>query len=610
MRRGLDDAELDRVNLGKALNANDRIYHEPSAQISIDEKEKLVKFVLIRGYSVVVLVGLAVLASVLLPANLLATQRFHHDEALYATWALHIVSGHDPWLTHTPVDKPPLFLYLLAGSMNLLGVTETAARIPSLLATAGTVLLTFALGRRWYGAGVGLTAAWLVALSPFTLLFAPTAFTDPLLALWILAACLAASYGRAGWAGVGLGLAIATKQQGVFFAPLVIGILVISNWLLVIGKKSKHQLANSKSRNFFNLQLPITNNFLLALLLTLLPLLIWDFSRSQTTDVFTRSLDNYGGLTIEWASLGERWQGFLDLLWYATASLLLNTIFVVGLPLLLGYGWWQATADPSTWLRTSRRPETGDNSPPCSPTPLLHSPVLTDTLFTLFTLSFILAHALLSFQVWDRYLLGLIPFLALLLARILWLPWSVLSRVIELLQKNLDTDKHRFHGLSQKIFRNLCSSLKSVSTNNVDFVYSLALAVLLAMTLARPAQDAVNGRYPLGSHSQALAGIEQVVAYLQSHAGANHTLFHRWLGTHWRFYLWGYPYDLQYWASPQELAAKAKPGYLIAFPSWQSETEARLALVEIGLELKELARGYNSAGYPSIVLYEITKNEQ
>jgi hypothetical protein len=32
----------------------------------------------------------------MLPAHLLAGQRLHHDEALYAAWALAITSGADP----------------------------------------------------------------------------------------------------------------------------------------------------------------------------------------------------------------------------------------------------------------------------------------------------------------------------------------------------------------------------------------------------------------------------------------------------------------------------------------------------------------------------------
>ncbi|MCL4303833.1 MAG: glycosyltransferase family 39 protein [Anaerolineae bacterium] len=530
-------------------------------------------------------VGLAVLSAVLLPANLLATQRFHHDEALYATWALQITSGADPWLVVTPVDKPPLFLYAVAGAMELLGATEAAARLPSLLATALTVGLTLWLGRRLYGAGTGILAAWLVALSPFTLLFAPTAFTDPLLVALVVAACLAAAHGRAGWAGVALGLAIATKQQGLFFIPLVLGLLAIYD-LRPVPRPGVFTIYDLRSASHISGFTLYVLRFTFSILLTLLPLFIWTLTRAQAPNFLTYSLTNYGGLTTDAASFGERWWGFVELLAYGTASPLFNGIFMVGLPLLLGYGVWacrKATAEceASLW---DHRPPTAENSLRCPPAPLLPcSATQADWLFTLFTLLFLLGHALFSFQIWDRYLLGLIPFLALLLARVLLWPWSLL----------------KCSWLDARLEWQPLASL----------MYGLALAVLLALTLARPVQDSVNGRYPLGSHSQALQGIEQIVAYLQGHAGADHTLYHRWLGTHWRFYLWGYPYDLQYWASPGELAAKAKPGHLIAFPSWQSDTEARLALAGEGLALKELTRAYHPAGYPSMVLYEIVRSE-
>jgi 4-amino-4-deoxy-L-arabinose transferase-like glycosyltransferase len=543
----------------------------------------------------VAVLSLAVASAVLLPANLLANQRFHHDEALYTTWALQITSGADPWLAHTPVDKPPLFLYILAGAMRLLGPTETAARIPSLLATALSVLLTFWLGRKLYGEAIGLVAAWLMALSPFTLLFAPTAFTDPLLVALVLAACVAAAHHRPVLAGMMTGLAIATKQQGVFFTPVVLTLLIYDLRFTIYDLRLTHHA----SRITYHV-----SRFTLGLLFTLLPVFIWDFTRNEVPDFLTYSLSNYGGLSGDAASFGERWGGFFELLQYGTASRLLNGIFGVGLPVLLAYGVWSGN------VTADRRPPTAENSLPCTHTPL-HPCIATksDWIFTTFTLFFLLGHALFSFQVWDRYLLGLTPFLALLLARILWLPGSILTRMVENRMNfyHRDAEAQRFLK-----FNFLCVSgpLWLNSWQNLFTpVYGLALALLLAVTLARPVQDAVNGRYPLGSHSQALGGIEQMVAYLQGHAGANHTLYHRWLGTHWRFYLWGYPYDLQYWASPQELAAKAKPGHLIAFPSWQSETEARLALAGVGLELKELTRAYNPAGYPSVILYEIVSSQ-
>ena len=577
-------------------------------------------------------VVLAGLIAILLPLNLLSQQRFHHDEALYATWALEIASGKNVWLAETLIDKPPLFIYTLAGSMWLLGRTETAARLPSLLATAGLVGLTFWLGCKLYGAAVGLLAAWLVTVSPFTILFAPTAFTDPLLVALVLASGVAAARGRAGWAGFWLGLAIATKQQGIFFGPLVVGLMIVAGdrsqvagrrWQVAGGRSQvasgrsqvtggrwqvpgdRWQVASGRSQvvsgrwqvtggkwraSRFTLHAPRSSlhalrfmlhallTFLLMLLLTLIPLFIWEAARHQSPGLWQLSLANYGGLTANAGGFSERWLGFLELLQFGTASPVLNTLFLVGLPLLLLYDLWQIRPT----LSKKHHPSQPTNLPPVTASQLTNQPTTPsyfDWLLFLFSLAYLLGHAWLSFQVWDRYLLGLIPLLALLLARVLLWPWSILKE----------------HWLNRR------PNFQSPAA----FVVALLLGGLLITTMSRPVQDAVNGRYPLGSHSQALHGIDQIVAYLQGHIGANHTLYHHWLGPHWRFYLWDYPYDLQYWQSPEELAARAKPGHLIAFPSWQSDTLARLALAGAGLELRELTRAYHPLGYPTIILYQL-----
>lgn len=474
-------------------------------------------------------VGLAALAVVLLPLNLLWLQPLHQDEALYATWARQITSGRDPWLTNTAIDKPPLYLYTVAGAMWLLGPTATAARLPSLAASAAMVLLTFWLGRRLYGEATGLLAAWLVALSPFVLMFAPTAFTDPLLVALLLAGGVSAAQRHPAWAGLWVGLAIATKPQGLFFVPLVAALLLI-----------------------FDRPRQMALRFGPALVITLLPAFLWDMARRQPSGFLEASLAHYGGLSPDLPGFGRRWWGFIDLLAYGTASPLLNTIFLFGLPLLLLLGGWLAIN------RAQRRR------------------AAIDRLLAGFSVGFLLLHAVFSFQVWDRYLLGVLPLLALLLARVLWLPWRLVRR--------------RLAGL----WRNIAAT-----------VAATALAVLLGVCLARPVQDAVNARFPLGSHSDALRGIEQITGYLQGQVGANSTLYHHWLGAHWRFYLWGYPYDLQYWDTAAALAARAKPGHLIAFPTRRSNTEARLALAHIGLHLTELTRAYAPDGSPSIILYRL-----
>src|SRR5436190_20383096 len=89
-----------------------------------------------------------------LAALLVATQlrllpllenRFHPDEALYASFARLIVSGRDPLLSSVVVDKPPLSFYLTALSFLLLGSTEFAARLPNFYASLLSLALLFAL---------------------------------------------------------------------------------------------------------------------------------------------------------------------------------------------------------------------------------------------------------------------------------------------------------------------------------------------------------------------------------------------------------------------------------------------------------------------------------
>jgi hypothetical protein len=372
----------------------------------------------------------------------------------------------------------------------------------------------------------------------------------------VLAGCVAAAYGRAVWAGIFLGLAIATKQQGVFFVPLAAALLIpgASGWEPGVGGHT-HYAIRTTSRNILVL--------FLTILLTLFPVFLWDIFRNQSPGFWQLSLINYGGLNNTIGQFGERWWDFVGLLTYATASPILNVIFIVGLPLLLVYGIFSQRFNIPTFQRSN---------------------IYYDWIFALFIPGFLFVHTWFSFQVWDRYLLGLIPFLALLLARLLILPWIIL--------KQFWLDQHsRFLSAAR-------------------FIFFLAVGLLLILTLARPVQDAVNGRYPLGSHSQALSGIEQIVAYLQGNTDADTTLYHRWLGMHWRFYLWDYPYDLQYWSSPDELVSHAKSGHLIAFPSWHSDTETRVALAEARFELHELTRGYTQLGNPSVILYQIVKKEE
>lgn len=503
-----------------------------------------------RVMASVLVVALAV--ALLAPLGPLTSNRFHRDEAIYSSWGLDIASGRDLLLSGSPVDKPPLFFYVQALSFFLFGPTEVAARIPSLIANVSSVGLLYALGRALYGRGAGVLAAFLLAASPFAILFGPTAFTDPLMVTWVLAGCLVAVRGRWAWAGVFLGLAAITKQQGVFFVPLVLGLGLASNIKYQISN-GEWRMANGKSQIL---------RFGVAFVVVLGLALAWDMARARQPGFLVQGLVSYGRLSPSFAMAWNHLQGYMSLLRYGTGSPVLNLILLMGLPLLLA-------ADGIAWrggLKTNAYVES---------TVVLQNQARFDLVLVLFVILFMAGLSMVSFEVWDRYLLGLVPLLALLLARVLMLPWR-LFRIV------------RFANL-------LCL---------------LFVLLMLAFTF-QPIRDAANSRFPIGGDHGAYQGINQVINYFQT-VPADTTLYHRWLGWHWRFYLWGSPFDFPAWTSPEDLAtqAAARPGArrYIVFPSWRSPTEARLALADAGLAMREAGRAFRDDGSVSFIVYRIEES--
>src|SRR5438132_9692324 len=92
------------------------------------------------------------------------------DEGLYATVAQEMLSRGDWIIPHVNglpyLEKPPLYFWLTAATMWLAGPTEWAVRVWSALAALGTVLLTWRMGRRLYGAPAGFLAG--IALATLT----------------------------------------------------------------------------------------------------------------------------------------------------------------------------------------------------------------------------------------------------------------------------------------------------------------------------------------------------------------------------------------------------------------------------------------------------------
>lgn len=480
--------------------------------------------------------------------------RFLEDEALYAYWGLQIATGADPMLDEEPVDKPPLHPYTLALSFLLwpaggtVGQLESAARLPSLFASLTSIALVYSLGRALFDNElVGLLAALLLALSPFDILFASTAFTDPLMTVFVLAALLAAARDHLGAAGLLLGLATAAKQQGIFFLPLVVAVAALTPSR---PSKSEKPRSSRRARLSFTWLLRVWSQrwvrFTLGFAIVATGVLWWDAVRLQRPGFLEQSLISYGGLgPAEPSTLGERameWLVMAGALWVSPwfSGLLLGSILIW---FLGGWaGWWTG---PST----------------------------IDLALSAFVVSFLLLHWLVGFQVWDRYLLGLVPLAALLAGR---------------------------------AFVALGGAIRSTPWQRV---YAVALSVLLVTSLTGPIIRAARNELPLGGDHGAYDGIEHLAAYIQAQAPPGSVLYHFWLGYHYRFYLFGEPLRLHWYPDLENLANDAyvyrrEPRY-IAFPSWQDSTSAEAALAKAGISLEEVYETLRRDGSVSFRLYRM-----
>ncbi len=313
------------------------------------------------------LVGCVWLAAVL-RAVPLTEHRFHPDEALYASFGRLIASGRDPLLAQVVVDKPPLPLYVTAASLALVGGHELAARLPAYFASVISVALLGALARRLY------------ALAPLPLLFAITVFIDPLLTAWVLASLWYAARGRPGRAAAALALGFATKQTALFFAPLVLGVVLVTRppptarGVLAAVARPAGQLA-------------------LALLIAMALIFSWDAARQFAGAPIgfweQGYADNVPNRLIRAAEVGPRATAWLDLLGYLTGSPVVNLGLAVGGLALVTAGL--------------RRPTL---------------PAMADVLWAGYVWLYLAAYWLLAFNVWDRYLVPVAPLVFLLAARV------------------------------------------------------------------------------------------------------------------------------------------------------------------------------------------------
>ena len=465
-----------------------------------------------------------------LRARGLFANSFQSDEALFATWAREIAIWRDPLLLMQPIDKPPLLFYLQALFYPLFGPVEFAARWPNWLASILIVPLTGVLAWKLYRRpGTAVLAAALMALFPLSIQFSGTAFTDPLLTFWLVAGLTAVASGKPGWTGFLLGLALATKYQASLFLLLFIGLGWLFGW---------------RGRRWLSL--------LVGLLPPLLAIWGWEVARTGTFSLWQNQINNFGGVRLSWSwELWSRFQAWLYL-WQTAVSPL---IFILLIPTI-------------AWLLFQHlRPQSSPSAPP-----RLRVKNDVDRVMLIFFLGYSLLHWLLAIPVWERYLLPLLPLLALLLARAYG---DLLAR--------------------------LPLAAPSSATPILQFRGAFAILVLLLISAS---WSAGNGRYPIGSFPQADHGAADIAAEL-AEAPYGTVLYDHWFSWQWRYHLFDKRVFVSWVPHGQALTAdlaafgQAGPPRYLALPNAAVARPFIRAVQDAGFTLTAVAQT------DQIILYKI-----
>ena len=297
---------------------------------------------------------------------------FTQTRRFFSTFA-RSAAVHGDWMFPGPLDKPPLSIYASALSMHFVAAHVTsqqiididiipgefAARLPNVVASIMLLALTFRsawqLSRDTRAAVITL---FLVACSPYLLVFSASAFTDVWMMTLMMASLVAAISNRPGWSGLWLGLSLWAKQQGVFYFPLVVGILLIQNrnrrWLL---------------------------RFMATLLACIFALLMWDSLRPDTS-LFTLAAVNNN-----------------PELFFVRVNELLPR-----LEIWLGYLQWMLG---SAWLTVPLMAAAIIGFRPNKSNPLM-------LLIMGYVLLYLLGHWLIAFNTYDRYMLPIVPLVIVL----------------------------------------------------------------------------------------------------------------------------------------------------------------------------------------------------
>jgi len=448
--------------------------------------------------------------------------------------------------------------------MSFYGDTEFATRFPNIIASAVSILLVYLIAAHLYGSQVALLSALAMALSPFAILYAPTAYADPLLVMWLLLAAVLAQRRRWALAGLGAALAILTKPEALVLLPLVAVLGLPSAG----GERKPAHPVHDYLRGllFFSIVCAVVTVAVEGL---------WQWLRPGQPSPLGLGLGNYGGIgLVAPQEAVVRLVGWWDeALRWVFVSPQLNLLLAAGtIALVVRLLWGAVRRDP---------PSSGSHRWP-------------DAILLLALAYLLLARTVISFQLWHRYLLLAVPLLCILLARIVDGLWDAIIRLVRHWPSPQPSPQQGEGGDAAK---------------PTTLALRLVPLLLVAVLMLAPVRAALAGQVPVGSDHGVYWGIEQTALFVREQIPPGSVIYQHSLGWQFSYYIPGVHVDFWWYPSIDWLAATAAgrsehSQYLI-LPSTDPSDAIAAALGAYGLELLPVHSALRPDGSVSFQTYRI-----
>ena len=232
--------------------------------------------------------------------NLRQSPGWYSDEGNYIDLAENWMQG--KWqnygVTGAPYSqRPPLYMYTVAGAMQLFGVDIAVSRGVSALSSFVCVILATWLAWKKMGKREGLLTLWVCGIAPWIVMFGRLGMTYNLMAPFFLFGLIAVLYYTDGWKPAWL--AAAAVSSALAFATDYLGIICgITIGLIVLFKKPRALLLFSVVflTTLILVFIPVLMVNATVFLQDMLHLVLWGGQVQSTTSPLISIVINYSEL--------------------------------------------------------------------------------------------------------------------------------------------------------------------------------------------------------------------------------------------------------------------------------------------------------------------------